>query len=654
MAKKKVTHQDKQPNSEEEEEQTHQAAAMDDASEKLQRLKSLNSILLKETTEKRKQLDSLRQEKGSLESELTRSETERGVLQGELTHLQDGIARLELERNLVSEFVSVQVNQQVEVIAEERNGLVRERAEIEGRLQNLEREMREVVREKSGIEKAKRERESKIGLLEKKLSELLVEIEKERDVSKHLWQERDVVRTELDVQIEETNGLKAELVETVKRERKIREEFQKLEREYNGLMVEKEERERRIESMTRDMEAIERSLVEANRVIEELKGEIERIVREREGIEEERNVEARKKIELESFVSELKKMLLLLQKKEERLRVNVAELEKWCVEGVEKEKKMVMEIDVLVDEKKKREKSFESLIEEKGVIVKDLDEALKQLDYQKQMLDEIVREKIEIDEVKVSRESEIVEMQKETAKLRNVVSVLEESSKDQVKKNGQLQSEVIKYRDVLNLVTIERDETRKGLDEEKMNGTRLRAKILELENNIEESHKTVGQVKDENCSLTREKEELQSRCTMLMDEIASLKNTLSKTQKDFDDMQAKVEVADCISELALNMLRNTASLVRQIKDEGGVMEESLLNNEEKVGEEMEPYAAELEAIKNSFKNRESRVEDLKRQVEFLQNAVGEAHKKKSFWTLVSSATTIFAAAASVAYIARGR
>lgn len=70
---------------------------------------------------------------------------------------------------------------------------------------------------------------------------------------------------------------------------------------------------------------------------------------------------------------------------------------------------------------------------------------------------------------------------------------------------------------------------------------------------------------------------------------------------------------------------------------------------------MKPYVAELEAIKNAFKNREIKVEDMTKQLEHLQNSVAEARKGKNFLTLVSSATAILAAAvASVAYVARGR
>ncbi|KAA8545044.1 hypothetical protein F0562_019857 [Nyssa sinensis] len=613
MAKKKVTHQDKQPQSEE---QTHQAAAMVDTSEKLESLKSLNAILLKETVERRQQVDSLLQSQGSLESELTRSEMEKEALQAELSLLSDRTVQMELERNLVFVFVAVQVNQQAELIEMERDGFGRDKAEVEERLQNLEREMSDIVREKSEIEKMKSEKESEIEFLKKKLSVLVVEIDNSREVSSLAGRERDAMRSELDLQIEETNGLSLKLVEAEKRQTNIQEELRQLEMQYNGIMQEKVARERRIESMIRDKDSIQRSLAESNRVIEDLKREIDGIVREKEGIEEERKVEVKKKNELENVVTALNEMVLGLQKEEQRLRLSVADLEKRCVEGVEKQKQM-------------------------------------QSDEQKRKTDQLVREKIEIEVVKARKESEIVEMQKEMAELKDAILTLEKTCRGQIEKIKQLESEISIYKESLDRVVTERDEAIKGLDGEKKMGMNLSANLMELEKNIEKTGEEMGQMKTENGSLLGEKKELESRCAMLMEVKASLEKELLEVQKGMDDKQAKVKLADANLELALSMLRNTAAMVSLSKDESGVMDDNLLLDDQKVGEDVKPYVAELETIKNAFKNRERAVEDMKRQLELLHNSVAEAHKKKNFWTLVSSATTIFAAAFA-AYVARGR
>ncbi|PSS19629.1 Myosin-11 like [Actinidia chinensis var. chinensis] len=652
MAKKKATHQDKPAQNQE---PAHQSpAAMDEASEKIENLKSLNSVLLKEAVERRQQVDSLQKSIVSLESALTRSESEHRGLQDELTRLRDCTAELELERYLVSVFVSVQVGEHEEAVKEERDGFLRERVEIGRRLRSLERELREVLREKSEIEKARSEREAEIGVLKEKLRDIGVEIENEREGSIRVSRERDDLRVELDVQIEETNGLRLKLLEAERRERKTEEEVQKMKVEYNGLMEEREERERRIKLMARDKDSVERSLAESSRVLEGLKREIEEIVREKEGIEEQRTVEARKRNELEIAVASLNKTVLCLKKEEKSLLSSVSDLEKRCGEGVEKEKRMAKEIDELVRGREETERSFEGLVEEKGLLKKELDLALKELDEQKRRMDELDQKKTEIEEAKTKRESQIVLLEREVSELRGAISALEASCEDQTKKNGQLQCEVHRYKDSIEQVSVERDEAIKGFEEEKKNGEVLRGKISVMEKKIEGTEKVVDEMKAKNCNLLGEKKEIESRSTMLMKEIASLEDNLSRARKEVDDMKTNVESVDAKSMLVFEMLRKTVKeLVSLSKHEGDGTEDGGFRDERKVGESVKPYVAELDAIKNEFKSREVKVEEMKRQLELLQNSVAEAHKGKSFWTLVSSATTILAAA-SVAYIARGR
>ncbi|KAM7491846.1 hypothetical protein LguiA_034767 [Lonicera macranthoides] len=138
-----------------------------------------------------------------------------------------------------------------------------------------------------------------------------------------------------------------------------------------------------------------------------------------------------------------------------------------------------------------------------------------------------------------------------------------------------------------------------------------------------------------------------------MNDIALVGKKLANAHKEFDDVKAKTTIADANSELILNLLRNTAKLVSVSKDESVVLNVNEKGfNKLKDKEEMKPFVAELEAIKNAFNSREVKVEDMKHEVEFLKDSVTVVHKKKSFWTLVSSATTILAAAL-VVYVARG-
>lgn len=656
MAKKKPTHHDKPPQNQD---HAHQSppATMDGVSlsDKLENLKSLNTMLLKQAVERRQEVDSLQRSKGSLESALTRSESENREMQAELTRLRDRAARLVLERDLVSVFVAEQVGQQAEAVEEEREGLRGERAEVEERVKGLERDMDVVMRERSEIEKVCGERESEIRVLEEKLSKVYAEMEKKIDGLKRVSRERDGLRTELDVQIEETNGLRLELVESEKRGRVIEEEVKKLKAEYNGVVKGKRERERRIEEMMREKGEIERSLGEANRVIEGLKREIEGIVREKEGVEEERDVEVVKKNELQVSVAALDEMVLGLQKEEKKLRAIVLDLEKRVVVGEAKEKEMEREISELVSESEERERSFESLVEENGWVKKELDGALKELDEHKQRMEEVIRKKVEIEAEKVVKESEIVEMQREVSELRLAISALEVSCRDQTERNGQLQSEVSHCWDTIKIVTSERDVARRGFDEEKKNGVILREKVSEMEKKIEETQKVVDDLNAGKLNVIGEKKELEIKCTKLVKEIKSMEISLSKARKEVDEVQAKVESSDANLELVLKTLRSAAAAMVCASKEGVVKENDGLIDEMKLGESVKPYVAELEAIENAFKNREIEVEDMKKQLEHLQNSVAEARKAKNFLTLVSSATAILAAAvASVAYVARGR
>lgn len=624
---------------------------MEETSEKLENLKSLNAMLLKETVERRQQVDSLQISNGSLESELTRSKMEKKVLQAELTQLTDETVLMELQRSVVCVFVKVQVSEKAEIIAKERDGFVKERIKIEKKLGGLEREMRESMREKSEIEKMKREKENEIGFLKKRLSEVAVEIGNEKKISGSVSQERDEIRTRFDAQVEETDRLIVKLIQMEKKERHIEEVVYKLKGECKSLVEEKEERERRLESMKREKDSIERCLVESNRVIEEMKREIGEIVREKEVIVEENNLEAVKRTELESEVSKLGETVLSLQKEEERLRGSNIVLEKECGEGVEKEKEMVKKIDALVKEKEEREKNFKTLSEEKGLIVKDLNQVMKQLGEQKKIVEAMSREKIEVEKAKGNSEKEIIELKKELGKFKNNILSLEESCKVQIGRIKELESEVNQYRDEFDCVKIERDEAKEGLKKEKKDGMSLREKMVQIEKNLEETNKVLTEMKNENGNLIGEKKVLENRCLVLMNDIALVGKKLTNAQKEFDDVKAKTTIADANSELILNLLRNTAKLVSVSKDESVVLNEKGFD-EQKDKEEIKPFVAELEAIKNAFHSREVKVEDMKREVEFLKDSVTEAHKKKSFWTLVSSATTILAAA-SVAYVARG-
>lgn len=612
MAKKKANNQDK-TTQQHQDPTDHDTTPMEDPSEKLQNLKSLNSLLLKETFERRQQVESLQQSREALESELSRFAMEKKILDDELKQLREQTMGLELEKSVMGLFVETQID-------------------------DLRREEGEKVK-------------SEIEVLKEKVNEVMGNLEKQRLLLDHVSGERDGMRSERDFWAEEANRLRLKVVEMEGREKKSEEKVSVLQMECEVLIEEKEKKDESIESLKIDKDLVERRLAESVRLNDDLKAKIEAIVSDKEGIEKERSAQMVLINELKKEVGELNENRCALLKEQEDLRIKVCELEKNLVEAKEKQEKMEMESNTLISEKNEMAKRLESLMGEKVSTMKSLEDAQKQLEVQKQKVEEILSKKNAIEEVKFKQESEIVELQKDVRELVDALSKLEKKFGEIAEKNKQLQSEATHYRDALNQITVERDDVKKGLAEEKKSGDNLRTKVVEVEKNTEETLKELEQMKRDHEKLIGEKKELQSLYEMLKGEKASAEKNLVEAQQGIDDMRGKVESMLANSELALAMLKNTGALVCPSKDENnGKQEEGVY--EQNTKEETQPFAAQLEVIKNAFRSRETEVEDMKRQVETLQKTLAEAHKKRNFWTLVSSATTIFAAA-SFAYVAKG-
>ncbi|KAL0324491.1 UNVERIFIED_CONTAM: hypothetical protein Scaly_2416200 [Sesamum calycinum] len=380
MAKRKLSHshRDKPVQKQEDIVRTHQetaAAVNSEGSGKLESLKTLNQILVKQAVEYREQMESLAHSKGSLEMELARSNSERDALKSELGELGERAAGLELERSVVVAFVAAQMGLKREVIEREMKG-----SEMEVR------KLKKVIDEKEG----------EIGRLNRRLSKIEGVLGDEKEVSRRVCVERDELKAKLDLQIEEGKGLAANLIELEERKVELEREIGELQVAYNGVFRQNEQKEMIIEAIMSEKEA--------------------------------KNVEVVKRQELENAVRGLNEMVTNLQKEEEKLRVNVAELEKKCVEGDERQKEMVREIDQLVEERKATEKNIQGLINEKTVVEKDFKKALQQLAEQKHKIEELVNEKIVMLEAKDRLDTEVVELQNQVAELKGVVLKLEESN----------------------------------------------------------------------------------------------------------------------------------------------------------------------------------------------------------------------------------
>ncbi|KAK3200396.1 hypothetical protein Dsin_023811 [Dipteronia sinensis] len=566
---------------------------MEDGSEKFQNLKDLNTRLVKQNMEKRQQVETLVHSKAAMEAELIR-ESDKNVC-------------LEIEEGLFRFLVRTQMGEMG-----------------------------------AGFDGEKSEREYQVRVLKSEVSVLVENLEKERGRLSQACIERDLMKSDLDYRVKEANGFKDRLFEMERHERDLKDEVLMLRNENDGLVKEKNERDRDVEVLKKEKGLVERKLMETLKEIDDLKSEMDLVVREKKEIEMQTSDQKVKIDELGKELLKLNEIVLYLQKEEKVLHKMVLELEKSNSEAVDKGEEMASEIDVLRGEKNEKQSSIEKLTVEKEDVLRRLEAVMLGLNDKERQIEKLLLEKNEIEEIKISQESEIFELRKEVEESRETVSALKELCRD----------------------------ARNGLNEEKKNSLDLKYKISEREKKIEDKVKELSKIRNEHDNLAVEKKKMEKRIELLMKEKESVQKNLSEqiellkkekesvqknlleAQRGVDDMTAKMDLVGVNSDRTLSLLKSTAALVCQSKDEVDGKPDVVVN-ERKLDFVIDPYAAQLEVIKKAFGDKEKLVGDMKKQVEFLQNSVAEAHKKKSFWTLVSSATTLFAAA-SIAYAARIR
>ncbi|PPS04746.1 hypothetical protein GOBAR_AA15936 [Gossypium barbadense] len=581
MVKKKVTHQSNDPKQRNPSQEIHDPAkdstftkasnplsrqsSMEDPKEKIQNLKSLNSLLVKEAFESRQQIDSLVQAKEALEVELI----ERKKLEAEESEKNVSV---ELQNGLVSVYM---VNQMKEL----------------------------------GVE-----RETVIGALKNKVSGLIGSLEEERKMLSLVCEERDLVRNDFELQVNEGKLMKEKLTEMEGNERKFVEEIGKLKVEYDRLVWEKEELEKVKSSMVKDRNLLEKNMTD-------MAGEVEHLRRENEKVNcgEAMDREAERAIEIGALVEE--------KRAKER-----------SIERLMEEKDfMSRSLEAIMVESEDRQRRIEKLLEESDANRRVLEMNEKELRDMRKKIKELLGDKTEIEKAKIHGENENIKLHNEVSELRNIVHRLQEECLDHQKKKDELVSEVS-----LKLA---------GFDKEKHNGVSLRSKVSEMENMLKKTEEELARKRTEWQNLIEEKKEMGSHIGSLAEDKDRLHLELLERKRSFNDLRAKMESTTINYERALTLLKTTASLLCQSKDEK--LPEEAAIAEQKLEDEIELYAMELEAIKKAFKNKETVAQDLKQKVELMEKSMVEAQKKKSFWTLVSSATTLLAAI-TVAYAARGR
>ncbi|XP_071695156.1 uncharacterized protein [Rutidosis leptorrhynchoides] len=238
----------------------------DAASEKLDSLKSLNAMLLKETVERRQQVDSLTSINESLESALKLCKSDNASLQIDMNLLNERAVKLDIEKGLASKVYADQVS------------------EMKDKIDGLERDM-------SRILEVKNEKELEIGRLNDRLSLLEGEISEEKFILSRVCEERDEIRAQIDDRIRCENELRFKLAEVEKRETVSLEKLRKIKGDYDDLVKGKMDIERKMEAVVGEKGLIEKRLNVSNGLIEKLRRNIDEIAKENVNIEDERKLQ---------------------------------------------------------------------------------------------------------------------------------------------------------------------------------------------------------------------------------------------------------------------------------------------------------------------------------------------------------------------------
>ncbi|KAE8688501.1 Detected protein of unknown function [Hibiscus syriacus] len=640
MGKRKVTPQPNDPKHQNPSQETHdpskdstftkssnplsRQSSMEDPEEKLQNMRSLNTLLVNEVCESRQMIESLVQAKKALVAEL-----------GEKKKLEAEESEKDVSFELQNELFSVYMWTQME---------------------------------EHGFEM-----EKMIGALKTKVNGLMETLENESERLSLVCKERDSERKDFEFQVTEGKLMKEKLMEMEGNERKFVEEIRKLKEEYDRLVWETRELEKVKILVMKDKDLWEKRMKDVAEEVGNLRRENEKIASEKKDIEVEKNEQKLKICKMEMETREMNEFILSFRKENEFLNSKIFELEKNYREAMEREAERAIELGALVEEKTGKERSIERLMEEKDFMSRSLEaievesedrqrriEKLeeesaaarrvlemneKELKDMHKKIEELSGDKTEIEKAKNSGENENIELHNEVSELRNVVQRLQEECLDHRKKNNELISEVGCFRDLVDQVTLEKDDALKQLDEEMHTGVNLRSKVSEMENELRKTAEELAQKRTEWQNLIDEKEETGRLIGSMAEDKDRLHEELLEANRSFKELKAKMESTTRNHERAFTLLTSTASLLCQSKDEN----DQKLIEEDEIG----AYAMELEAIKKAFENKETVAQDLRQKVKLTEKSMVETQKKKSFWTLVSSATTLLAAI-TVAYAARGR
>ncbi|KAG2272913.1 hypothetical protein Bca52824_067468 [Brassica carinata] len=316
------------------------------------------------------------------------------------------------------------------------------------------------------------------------------------------------------------------------------------------------------------------------------------------------------------------------------------------------------------EELNKLKESVVVLVEERMVREEERIEMEKAMEEKEEEIEGLRSEKNEMEielERKLGEVSDAVEsLRKEEKALRGVVVRLEKNLDESVEKErvmmvqiGVIGKEKMVKESELERLNKEKSSVEKQmvmvsvqcLDKEKLIDQLCREKVeleervfsgeakrVELSRKVDELERAVAALQKDCVDRTETNEKLQCKVGELRDALEQVERKgypgkeASRAHKAID---ALIESAGTDAKRSLVMLKRAASAVSHSDSE-----------QQKQENGAESYALELESIEKAFKNKESIIEEMKKEAESMKQSTEEAHKKKSFWTVVSSVTTI--------------
>ncbi|KAI4379020.1 hypothetical protein MLD38_016426 [Melastoma candidum] len=501
-----------------------------------------------------------------------------------------------------------------------------------------------------GVRRLVAEKEEGARLARSKVEEILRALESERGKVRVALEERDASVAERGELVERARGLMEKLRDAEEARRLGQEGLEAAKMENERLARDRVEGERVLSGLMEEKAAVEKELVEVRKEVCKLRTEAKELEKVHEEICRENKGKDMEIGKLGKEVARLHAVEASLQKEEEKLRLRLFELESHHNAACEKMKEKEREIGALSGENEAKEATVLNLKGACDLLDKKLGVAEESLGEKERAIEEMEKKRVEFEELVDRNGQEITALNREIAELKEAIAGLESSCRDLEEKNKVLLEEVSSCKEALHGVKIEKDELEKLLFEERQNAMIMASKLLEMERKIIESAESCEVVRGERDGLIKEKTEVERKLSSCLEEKEMLEKRLSGAHQTIDDLEAKIKLAGKKYDQISMILKKTA--VSLVKENG--REESFLADQKVVEEEdFQAYAKELDAIKSAFRTKECAVEELKQQLEVFRESAARAQKEKGLWTLVSSATTLVAAA-SVAYLARGR